>query len=105
MLLQGSESRMHTGSHVGMTRVKTDLQIQPGIVNEVQQTLGCAELVGSVFEQDLDPAFLGKDLQIFKRREGGVKLAQVILLVLQPKMQYQIAKRKPFGDLQGALHL
>src|SRR6516162_4483192 len=37
-LLHLSESRVHAGGHVGVTRVETDLQVQARVVNEVQQT-------------------------------------------------------------------
>src|SRR5438094_246559 len=105
VLLERLKRRSHAGAHMSVSRIKADVQLQPRILNELEQALRRAKVVRNVLHQDLRAAVLGEDVQVLERGEGGVELAHVVLLAGQPEVDDEVAKRKLLGDFDGALDL
>src|SRR5690349_13166564 len=85
-LLKRLKRRPHARAQVSVSGIEADVQVQPGVANKLQQAFGRAESAGNIFHQDFGAPVFSEEAQVLERGEGGVELAQVVLLLRQPQV-------------------
>src|SRR5262249_15843 len=91
--------------HVRVADVEAKVELEMSDFEEMHEPLSARQLIGCVFEKNLDATLVRKKVDLLQRAERRVEFALVVFFACHANVLDQIAERNSFCDFERALDL